>query len=267
MNAEQNNVTIDQEPEENVTPNSALSPSPATNAPEVRAKLAEYNVEAAIIDKVVNDLGTETISDLKALDAEDLTGVGVKVAKARRIINELKDSSEPPKPTASISAEDRAIAQSRVEALLPQVPNDESWLSALKTGGILKVDESSYIAAIRAALAEQVGLYDVPESLSRAMEAYADETDEQVPAEFFALRKSLTRRAYGEIFAAIEGLDGSFITDKRRKVFLERVHELLWPAIVEAYVALNGWYQAYRSCLAKPSMLLATLSGGWCRRD
>ncbi len=255
MDKEQNIVTVEQEPEK-------VEVSNPTTAQEVRTKLAEYGIEAEIINKVVDDLGTETLSDLKALNAEDLTGVGVKVAKARRIINELNDSPAPPKPAASISAEDRALAQSRVEALLPQVPNDESWLSALKTGGVLKVDESSYIAAIRAALAEQVGLYDVPESLSRAMEAYADETEEQVPAEFFALRKSLTRRAYGEIFAAIDGLDGSFITDKRRRSFLNRIHELLWPAIIEAYRALSSWYEAYRSCVSDPSVLLATLSSG-----
>lgn len=231
-----------------------------SDAPEVRSKLAEYKIETEVIDRVINDLGTETLDDLKALTVDDLTQVGMKVAKARRIVNDLNTPPEPPKAPASISTEDRAIAQSRVEALLPQVPNDESWLSALKTGGVLKVDESSYIAAIRAALAERVGLYDIPESLSRAMEAYADETDEQVPAEFYTLRRSLTRRAYGEIFSAIDGLDSSFITDKRRKVFLKRIQETLWPAIIESYQALNGWYQTYHASVSDPSVLLTTVS-------
>lgn len=233
--------------------------APTTNA-EVRAKLAEYGADEATITKVIDDLGVETLDELASLEVADLTGAGVKLAKARKLVAELKVPAKPAS-TATTAAETRAI-QTQFEALLPAIPSDDSWLNALKTGGILKVDESSYIAAIRAALADRAGLYNVPEALAKAMEKYADETEEQVDPTFYALRKSLTRRTYGDIFAAIDGLDGTFITEGRRKEFLGRIRETLWPAITESYQTLDGWYQTWRAGFSDPSMLLAAISGG-----
>ena len=237
-------------------------PTATTVANDVRTKLAEYGADEATIDKVVNDLGVEGIDDLTSLEVADLTGAGMKLAKARKLVNELKSTARPSAAPAVAAAETRAI-QSQFEALLPSIPTDESWLNALKAGGILKVDESSYIAAIRAALADRAGLYNVPDALSKAMEKYADETEEQVDPTFYALRKSLTRRAYGDIFAAIDGLDGTFITEGRRKEFLSRIRDTLWPAIAESYRTLDGWYQTWRASFSDPSMLIAAISGGF----
>ena len=230
-------------------------------ADDVRTKLAEYGADEATIDKVISELGVEELDDLASLEVADLTGAGMKLAKARKLVAELKNTSKPAAPAVA-AAETRAI-QSQFEALLPSIPTDESWLNALKTGGILKVDESSYIAAIHAALADRAGLYNVPDALSKAMEKYADETEEQVDPIFYALRKSLTRRTYGDIFAAIDGLDGTFITDARRKEFLGRIRDTLWPAIAESYRTLDGWYQTWRASFSDPSMLIAAIGGGF----
>ena len=227
---------------------------------EVRAKLLGYGVDEGVITKIIDDLGVESIDDLTSLEVTDLTGAGVKLAKARKLVADLKESSKPAATPNVMTAENRVI-QSQFEALLPTVPSDESWLSSLKTGGVLKVDESSYIAAIRAALADRAGLYEVPARLTATMEKYADETDEQVDPIFYALRRSLTRRAYGDIFSAIDGLDGTFITEGRRKEFLKRIREILWPAIVDSYRSLDAWYQAWRASFSDPSMLLAAISG------
>jgi len=243
----------------------ATAETEAAKAPvvanDVRTKLAEYGADEATINKVVSELGVEELDDLASLEVADLTGAGMKLAKARKLVAELKNASKPAAPAVA-AAETRAI-QSQFEALLPSIPTDESWLNALKTGGILKVDESSYIAAIRAALADRAGLYNVPDALSKAMEKYADETEEQVDPTFYALRKSLTRRAYGDIFAAIDGLDGTFITDARRKEFLSRIRDTLWPAIAESYRTLDGWYQTWRASFSDPSMLIAAIGGGF----
>lgn len=230
-------------------------------ANDVRTKLAEYGADEATIDKIVSELGVEELDDLASLEVADLTGAGMKLAKARKLVAGLKNTSRPAAPAVA-AAETRAI-QSQFEALLPSIPTDESWLNALKTGGVLKVDESSYIAAIRAALADRAGLYNVPDALSKAMEKYADETEEQVDPIFYALRKSLTRRTYGDIFAAIDGLDGTFITDARRKEFLGRIRDTLWPAIAESYRTLDGWYQTWRASFSDPSMLIAAIGGGF----
>ncbi len=249
---------------ENVVPEAGVEPTATPVANDVRAKLAEYGADEDTIGKIMDDLGVESIDDLTSLEVADLTGAGMKLVKARKLLSELKANAKPAAAPAVAAAETRAI-QSQFEALLPSIPTDESWLKALKTGGILKVDESSYIAAIRAALADRAGLYNIPDALSKTMEKYADETEEQVDPTFYSLRKSLTRRAYGDIFAAIDGLDGTFITEGRRKEFLSRIRDTLWPAIAESYCTLDGWYRTWRTSLADPSMLFTlgvSFSGG-----
>ncbi|MBR6505642.1 hypothetical protein IKT18_02300 [Candidatus Saccharibacteria bacterium] len=249
----------------NATAKITAEPTPANSVPnpmenEVFAKLTEYGLGRLDALKIMEDLGVESLEDLASLEVSDLTGAGMKLAKARKLVAELKNASKPAPAVAA--AETRAI-QTQFESLLPSIPTDDSWLNALKTGGILKVDESSYIAAIRAALADRAGLYAIPDALAKAMEKYADETEEQVDPTFYALRKSLTRRAYGDIFAAIDGLDGTFITEARRKEFLSRIRETLWPAIAESYRTLDGWYQTWRASFSDPSMLIAAISGGF----
>lgn len=226
----------------------------------VESKLAEYGADEATIKNIREELGVEGMDDLASLEVADLTGAGMKLAKARKLLSELKSSASTPNTSVSI-AESRAI-QSQFEALLPSIPSDESWLNALKTGGILKVDESSYIAAIRAALADRAGLYKIPEALVKAMEKYADETEEQVDPTFYKLRRNLTRRTYSEIFDAIEGLEGSFITEGRKKELFNRIRQTLWPAIAESYRVLDGWYQAWKTSFSDPTMLIAAISGG-----
>ncbi len=259
------NVTTDQEELTKTAP--AAEPTTAASTPNpdldaVRAKLGEYGADMAAIEHIINGLGVESIDDLSALEVSDLTAAGIKLVKARKLITEFSAPAQAAPVQAVTAAESRAMAQGQLETLLPPVPNDDSWLNALKSGGILKVDDSSYIAAIRAAMAERAGLYNVPAALAEAMERYADETEEQVDPTFFALRKSLTRRNYADIFAAIDGLDGSFITESRRKEFLTRIRTALWPAITDSFRALDSWYQTWRASFSDPSMIIAAIGGG-----
>ena len=249
-----------------VVPAETPAEVPATPvvANDVRTKLAEYGADETVVNKVVDELGVDTIEELASLEVGDLTGVGMKLAKARKMVADLKapTTAAAKVPATTTAAVESRVIQNQFEALLPTVPTDESWLNALKTGGILKVDESSYIAAIRSALADRAGLYNVPDALTKAMEKYADETEEQVDPTFYALRKTMTRRAYGDIFSAIPGLDGNFITEGRRNEFLSRIRNTLWPAIADSYQTLDAWYQTYRTSLADPSVLISALSGG-----
>lgn len=256
-------------PGEGVTPtapataaSTTTASAPTAVASDVRAKLAEYGADETVVNKIIDELGVESIEELASLEVSDLTGAGMKLAKARKMVSDLKTPVPDTKAPAPTTVVQTQAFQSQFESLLPSIPSDESWLNALKTGGILKVDQSSYIAAIRAALADRAGLYKIPEVLSKAMEAYADETEEQVDPTFYALRKSLTRRTYGDIFAAIDGLDGNFITDSRRKEFLSRIRDTLWPAIADSYHALDAWYNTWRASFSDPGMMLSVLAGG-----
>lgn len=228
---------------------------------EVQKMLVKYGVNAEDASKMAEDLGIDSMDDLKFIEVDDLVNAGMKVAKARALVNDVKSTTDKVEAaTTTVSAADTRVIN-QFETLLPSVPNDSSWIEALKTGGVLKVDESSYIAAIRAAFADRAGLYNIPHELARCIEEYADETEEQVDPTFYKMRKMLTRRNYGDIFAAIDGLDGTYITEERRREFLKRVNENLWPAIAESYSTLDGWYQTWKASISDPSMFAAALTG------
>lgn len=144
--------------------------------------------------------------------------------------------------------------------LLPEVPNDGSWLEALKAGGTLKIDQPTVISAIRAALADRVGLYELPAKVAEAMEAHADNALEQLDTKFFTLRKQLTRRNYGDIFAAIDGLDGSFVTERRKKDLLGRINTYMWPAVVSFQAQIKAWVDSWQQGAANPAVLMSTMA-------
>lgn len=208
---------------------------------------------AVLLKTIVGDPGDEAIALLKdasmASDA-DIKGVltGIPSAKVNKAIKLLREPV-----TVSSSAAAMAL---NVSDILPQVPGDDSWLTALRAGGVLKVEQSTVISAIRAALAHRVGLYDIPEMLAKRMELFADDNAEPVPEEFFKLRRQLTRRNYAEIFEAIEGLDGNFVTDARKNQLFGRIDASLWPSIVSFQSQLKAWVDAWQQGAANPAMLM-----------
>jgi hypothetical protein len=231
-----------------------------TATDKVTAKLTELGVTTEVIEKVKNDLGAETVEDLAGLTEEDLIEAGMKKLAARKVVAALVK----PKvvETAAPAATNTVIS---FDAILPQVPTDASWLQMLRAGGILKVDQSTVVSAIRAALAHRAGLFGIPEKLIDAMEKFADANEEQVDGEFFKLRKQLSRRSYAEIFEAIDGLDGSYVTEGRKKQLLLRVDQNLWPAITEFDDTLKGWQGAWMQGAANPAIMMSAMlasSGG-----
>jgi hypothetical protein len=220
----------------------------------VVATLVEYGVDSITAGMIQAELGIDTMEELALMNEDDLVGRGMKLAKARKMLAALKKTD--------VNTNNTAAFDGQLQKLLPNIPTEDSWLTALKTNGVLKVEKSTVIAAIRAAIADQAGLFDIPNKLIHAMECYADKTEEQVDATiYFSLRKAITRRNYGDLFAAIEGCDGSYVTDKRRKEFLERVRNNLLPAIGDSFFALNNWYENWSTSMNTPSVLLMAING------
>ena len=229
------------------------APEAAPVVDEIATKLQEFGASDDVITKV-KDLGVESVGDLANLTETDLVGAGLPVVKARKLLAAVK-----PAP----SSVDTAVMNSAAfDGLLPSVQDDESWLKALKTGGVLKVDQSTIIAAVRAALAKRVGLYDVPAKLVEAMERFAEESDEQVDPTYFALRDMLTRRSYGDIFSAVPGLSGSYVTEARKKQLLTRLDQYLWPNLAGFNAQLKGWQESWMQGAANPAMMMMALVGG-----
>lgn len=210
----------------------------------------------------IKDFGVANVEDLVLLNESELREAGMNVIQARKLLESLKPKpTEDPKTETTAPTGPAVSAVFSADSILPTVPPDDSWLSILKTGGVLKVDQATYIAAIRAALADRTKIYDVPKKLVDALESYAYEADEPVSPEFYKLMKQLTRRSYGDLFAAIDGVDGNFVSEKRKKALLDRINAHLWPAVANCYQQLNAWQQAWVNGF-NPTILMANYMGG-----
>ncbi len=233
-----------------------------TEKDQVTTKLERLGVPLEVIEKIKTVLGAKEEADLLNLTESDLTatGVGMQALPARKLIKALT-----PVKTAMETASAALETASLINTVLPSVLSNESWLAALKAGGVLKVEQSTVEAAVRAALAHRVGLYEIPDILAVKMEAFADSNEEQIDPTFFEIRKQLTRRNYAEIFEAIKGFDGTYVTEARKKQLFQRIDSSLWPAIISFNNQLKDWYDAWVKTGMNPMMMMGaflTARGG-----
>jgi hypothetical protein len=212
--------------------------------------VGEPSDEAVVILGDVN-----AVSDAEIKEALKSFGIptgklNINLAKLRpEKVEEVKE--EPEKKTiASMSL-----------SILPMVPSDESFLEALKTGGVLKIGETEVLSAIKAALAHKIGLFQVPEKILEKMEAFALAQEEPCGEEFYAMQKLVTEKKYGDVLSAIN-VSGNYISEGRKKAFFERLNAKLWPALNDFQNRLNAWRQAWTQGMADPSMLFMAMAAG-----
>lgn len=249
-------------PAPEVPPMPAAPAAPVTpaandgNNSEVIELLLKYGLsqdQIATANAKLDELGVETVSDLSAVTALELGELGIKTVKARRLLEDLQKAAEAmPNANGGAGVNQQLTGQS-AGTLLTVIPADEAWLSNMKAGGILKVGSDVYIAATRAAIASKAGIYDVPKVLVGAMEEYALQNDEPVADTFYALSRQLTQRSYGELFAAIPGVNGNFVSDKRKKELVTRVEKHVWPAVGATWRVLSNWHRAWVASVSGPA--------------
>jgi hypothetical protein len=145
-------------------------------------------------------------------------------------------------------------------SILPQVPNDDSFLESLRVGGVLKVEPATVLSAIKAAVADRLDLYDLPKILIQKIETFAESLDEPVGKTFFDLRKLITRRNYADVLEAI-GAESAFVTDTRKAAFLKKVQPL-WPALRGFHEQLVAWQQAWMGGMANPGLIFTAMAVG-----
>jgi hypothetical protein len=209
-------------------------------------------------DKIdaVTALGVTTPADFAELDKSDLIAAGLNPVQANKLIKGAAVAN------ASANSAASSAGVPSLEGILPEAPDEESWLNALKVGGVLKPDRSTVIAAIRAALAEKVRMFDVPVRLLAEMEKFADENDEPVDPTFFKLRQQVTKRTYAEVFEAIPGLDAEFVTEARKQQLFDRMRKLLWPTVQASYTQLKAWHDNWMQGTNNPAMMMMAMTGG-----
>lgn len=143
--------------------------------------------------------------------------------------------------------------------ILPPVPDDASFLESLKIGGVLKVGSVEVISAMKAALASFLGLYELPDLLSKKMEAFAESVDDPVDENFFKLHRLITTRDYADVLSAI-GVKGSFVTVGRRTKFLERLNNELWPELIAFHSQVVSWQNTWLAGASNPGVAMSMIA-------
>ncbi len=216
----------------------------------LKSKLLELGLTDDQIQKLVAE-GVQEEKDMSSLSSDELkTITGAGLVTCKKLVAEFAPKVEAPSVASFTGTE---------LSFLPLVPSDESWVEGLKVGGVLKVNRDSVVSANKAALAQKVGLYSLTEKIAKKMEEFADENAEPVPMEFYTIRKQLTRRSYADIFAAIDGLDGSFVTQVRKTDFFDKIEKYFWPELASFFLSLKGWIEAWQQGANNPALLMQTM--------
>lgn len=222
---------------------------------QLKTRLTELGLDDEQIGKLAAE-GAMSEADMARLNADEirsLTGCGLLIAK--KVAAEFV-----PAPAAT-----QALGAMASLNLLPSVPADESWLSALKVGGILKFNKDTAIGTVSAALAARVGLYGLPKLIVDKMERHAESLEQPVSPEFFEMQRALTQRSYAELFAAIPGVTGNYATEARRNELLRKLEANLWPSLIEFQELLSNWFESWQRTAGNPAMLMnaiTALAGG-----
>ncbi len=209
--------------------------------------LAQYGVgDTALAVTKLDELGVECVADLAALSAEELVGVGLKLVKARKLLEALNSKAATAGGTSAARVSS-VTTTSRAEQIntvvLPEPPNEESWLSSLRSGGVLKVGESTYLSAARAIIAAKLNVKDLIKRLCEEIEQTAVAQDEVVPQLYFDLRNRNLRRKYSEVFAVVGG--ASAITEAQRASTMRRIQERMVPALYRCHMAADAWLRTW----------------------
>ncbi len=200
--------------------------------------------------EVLADESSATFDDLKSALAELKVPIGVLRKNAVLLRGEPLKVEKP-------AAELTAIGAST--DVLPSVLDDQSFTEALKTGGILKPQNIRVIAAMKAAIANGVGLYNLPERILKAMDDFAEISEEPCTEEFYRLQKFISTRDYGDLLRAL-GVDSRSMSQPRKKALLDKLDSRLWNSIKNFHNILAGWVQAWMAGAANPAMFMAAMN-------
>jgi hypothetical protein len=144
-------------------------------------------------------------------------------------------------------------------SILPTVPNEESFLEMLRTGGVLKVDVTEVISAIKAGFYKQIGIYDLVKKLSAKMDDFAKKQEEPNQPIYYELEKLLTEKQYGDILSAL-GVPGKFVNESRKTEFFVKLDAKLWTALKSFHNQLVAWQDTWIKSFSNPAMFSMTLA-------
>lgn len=234
------------------------------------AKAIGYSLDAAnaTLKPLVGDPSDAALAILK--NAADVPDSALRDAFAdpkppvgvfNRAVRELRGMpSAPPVVAAPVVA---APIVTLGLGALPALPDDESFVAQLVTGGKAKMPALDAVAAVRASFANSMGLYGILDRIADGMEAHALSIDEPVPEIFEEIDVARARRRYPEELRAA-GVTTRLVT-KERKAELFRRMGAAWSELREFQGALDGWMRSWTEKAAGPAgmnAMFARMAGG-----
>jgi len=207
-----------------------------------------------VADKAAADGFTDT-AGCASVTEDEWVGYGMKKGAARKLVKELAAAVAPapaPAPTAANLA----------ASLLPQVPTDESFLTNLVSGGVLKPSENDVLAAIRALNANRYGIFDIDDKILEAIANRAEEMEEPWPDLYYEVQKKLAVKAHAEVLRAL-GVSSKIVSQAEVKKFLARMSEI-WSQLAGFYEVVDGYVQNWQTQMGPQAMLAmaSALAGG-----
>lgn len=191
-------------------------------------------------------------ADLKAAFAD----LGVPTAKLNKAIRELRGTPPTPPSPAAPSAPAPVLAIGL--GSLPALPDDESFVASLVTGGKAKMPAIDAVAAVRASFANSMGLYGILDRIADGMENHALAIDEPVPEIFEEIDLARARRRYPEELRAA-GVTTRLVTKARKDELFRRMN-VAWSALRGHQDTLEGWMRSWTEKASGPAGMTAMLS-------
>ena len=204
----------------------------------------EPSEEAAII---IGDVNAVSDAEIK----EALKDFGIPSGKLNMHLAKLRPEKAVIEEATPI--ERNTFGAITLMSILPTVPNEESFLEMLRTGGILKVDVTEVISAIKAGFYKQIGVYDLAKKLSVKMDEFAKKQEEINQPIYYELEKLLTEKQYGDILTAL-GVPGKFVNESRKAEFFAKLDSKLWTALKSFHNQLVAWQDTWIKSFSNPAM-------------
>ena len=178
--------------------------------------------------------------------------------KVKQAMAQLRAALAP--PPAAPPATQASSAAPATSVMLPTLPDDDSFLAALRVGGTPKVSATEVAAAVRIFVAHQTGIDSVPDTILELMEARAEDMDEPIGDDFADLRRLVIEKRYADILEAVN-LKGFTVTEKHRKKLAAKMVAL--PGILKDFqTVVTGWYDTWMAQISNPAMFMQTITAG-----
>jgi hypothetical protein len=228
---------------------------------ELTAYLQSLGVEASMIQKIKDDLGAATVSDLGVLTVDMLKGIGMKPVPAAALVKKLNPEVQMEKPATTTIGVGLRTPPSMPIVRLQEPPNSVAgWLTSLCEIQPQIIQPLTVVTGVRAALADIYGFFQLSRSMKRLLREASDRDGITVPDMFFDLENLNLARRYGTLVAWMQGKRSACTIEERNR-FLNRMHEKFWDAIDIFYRELDSWRQARRESLDVGEQLASAMSG------